>query len=62
MDYDVKPGMRPDFLSQTMEAKRAREEDTLDGSKGDQVLGKSRALFRDPMQGPLSLVLDTSKR
>ena len=40
-------------------SERAREEDTLDGSKGDQALGKSRALVGDPMQGPVGLALDT---
>ena len=37
----------------------SREEDSLDGRKGDQSLGESRLSVRDPFDGPLSLLLDT---
>lgn len=37
---------------------RSREEDTLDGSEGDQALGESRTLVRDPLEGPVGLLLD----
>jgi hypothetical protein len=37
---------------------RSTEEDTLDGSKGDETVGKGRVLVRDPSQGPVGLPLD----
>jgi hypothetical protein len=37
---------------------RSAEEDTLDGSKGDETVGKGRVLVRDPSQGPVGLPLD----
>ena len=35
-----------------------REEDTLDGGKGDESFSESRSVVRDPFEGPVGLLLD----
>ena len=38
---------------------RSREEDTLDSGESNESFGECRLVVRDPLQGPLSLLLDT---
>lgn len=40
------------------EKKHTGEEDTLDSSKGDETFTKGRSVVGDPLESPISLLLD----
>ena len=57
----VMEGQVSNLLTQTIQIgtyERPGEEDTLDGSKRNQPLGKGAASVRDPLQSPVGLLGD----
>jgi hypothetical protein len=53
-----KTGHQTTLLQPEDGGKRAREEDTLDGSKGNKALSKGGLLVLNPLDGPLSLLVN----
>jgi len=53
-----KTGHEATLLQPEDRSERAREEDALDGGKGDEAAGEGGLLVADPSQGPVSLLTD----